>query len=86
MHAPEWLRYWPAAVAIGLMTVIVTVIRTRTQALGPCIAAHSAYNLLMASAVFGVGADQGPGRDIEGSKWAQLPPTVELPFKEGMRP
>jgi hypothetical protein len=74
MHAPEWLRYWPAGVAIGLMTIIVTVLRIRTRALGPCIAAHSAYNLLMASAIFGIRTDSGPGRETEGPKWARLAP------------
>jgi membrane protease YdiL (CAAX protease family) len=74
MHAPEWLRYWPAAVAIGLMTIIVTVLRLRTRALGPCIAAHSAYNLLMASAIFGIQTDGGPGRETDGPRWARLAP------------
>jgi membrane protease YdiL (CAAX protease family) len=73
MHAPEWLRYWPAAMAIALMTVIVTTLRIWTRALGPPIVAHSAYNLLMASVVLGVqpeGAVPGP----DGPKWAQLAP------------
>jgi membrane protease YdiL (CAAX protease family) len=74
MHAPEWLRYWPAAVAIGLMTLVVTVLRIRTRALGPPIAAHSAYNLLMASVVLGIPSDGAvPGPDEP--KWAQLAPS-----------
>lgn len=73
MHAPEWLRYWPAAVAIGLMTLIVTVLRIRTRALGPSIAAHSAYNLLMASVVLGSQPDGLLPRS-DGPKWARLAP------------
>jgi acyl-CoA hydrolase/membrane protease YdiL (CAAX protease family) len=74
MHAPEWLRYWPAAVAIGLMTIIVTALRLRTRALGPSIVAHSAYNLMMAAAVFSVQPDGVPARGTEKTKWAQLAP------------
>ena len=73
MHAPEWLRYWPAAVAIALMTVIVTTLRIWTRALGPSIVAHSAYNLLMASVVLGV-QPEGALPDPDGPKWAQLAP------------
>jgi membrane protease YdiL (CAAX protease family) len=73
MHAPEWLRYWPAAVAIALMTIIVTLLRIRSRALGPSIAAHSAYNLLMASVVFGIPPeDPLPGAD--GPQWAEVAP------------
>jgi membrane protease YdiL (CAAX protease family) len=84
MHAPEWLHYWPAAVAIALMTVVVTLLRIRSQALGPSIAAHSAYNLLMASVLLGVQPDGPlPGRD--GPNWAQVAPapTSRLSDAEG---
>lgn len=85
MHAPEWLRYWPAAVAIALMTVIVTVLRIRSRALGPPIAAHSAYNLLMASVVFyGIQPDGSlPGSDRP--KWGQVvsPPASPPSVAEG---
>jgi membrane protease YdiL (CAAX protease family) len=74
LHATEWLRYWPAAVAIGLMTVIVTVLRLRTRALGPAIAAHSAYNLMMAVAVGGISSEGSPAPGPEGPKWAQACP------------
>jgi membrane protease YdiL (CAAX protease family) len=73
MHAPEWLRYWPAAVAIALMTVIVTLLRIRSRALGPSIAAHAAYNLLMASVVLGIPSDRPPP-GTDGPKWAQVAP------------
>jgi membrane protease YdiL (CAAX protease family) len=53
MHAPEWLRYWPAAVAIALLTIALTVLRIRSRSVGPCIAAHFGYNLVLALAVFG---------------------------------
>jgi membrane protease YdiL (CAAX protease family) len=71
MHAPEWLRYWPAAVAVGLMTVLVTALRLRTRALGPCIAAHFVYNLMMAAALLGTPTDGTPPVS-DGPKWAQL--------------
>jgi membrane protease YdiL (CAAX protease family) len=78
MHAPEWSRYWPAAVAIALMTVIVTTLRIWTRALGPSIVAHSAYNLLMASVVLGVQPD-GAVPETDGPKWAQLAPDSPSP-------
>jgi membrane protease YdiL (CAAX protease family) len=73
MHAPEWLRYWPAAVAIALMTVIVTLLRIRSGALGPSIAAHSAYNLLMASVIFG-SQPNGTLPEPDVPRWAQVTP------------
>jgi len=48
LHAPEWLHYWPAALGIGLLTIVLTLLRLRTASLGPSIAAHCAYNLLLA--------------------------------------
>ncbi len=54
LHAFEWLEYWPAAVALGLLTVLLTGLRVRTRALGPCMAAHVAYNCSLAVAVFGL--------------------------------
>jgi membrane protease YdiL (CAAX protease family) len=75
MHAPEWLRYWPAAVAIALMTIIVTLLRIRSRALGPSIAAHSAYNLLMASVVFGI-PPEGPLPENDGPQWARVAPVA----------
>jgi membrane protease YdiL (CAAX protease family) len=52
LHASEWSTYWPGAVAIGLLTLLVTVLRVRTRSLGPCIAAHLAYNLVLVLFVF----------------------------------
>ncbi len=54
LHAFEWLEYWPAAVALGLLTVLVTGLRVRTRTLGPCMAAHVAYNCSLAVAAFGL--------------------------------
>jgi membrane protease YdiL (CAAX protease family) len=50
MHGPEFV-HWPAAVSIGLMTILVTSLRIRTRILGPSIAAHFGYNLMIASLV-----------------------------------
>lgn len=44
LHATEWIHYWPAAVGIGAMTVLVTVLRARTRSILPCIVAHLCYN------------------------------------------
>jgi membrane protease YdiL (CAAX protease family) len=56
LHATEWAVYWPAAIGLGLLTIFVTVLRLRTRALGACIAAHCAYNLVLVVAAFGFGA------------------------------
>jgi membrane protease YdiL (CAAX protease family) len=56
LHATEWTAYWPAAIGLGLLTILVTVLRLRTRALGACIAAHCAYNLVLVVAAFGFGA------------------------------
>lgn len=44
LHATEWVRYWPAAVGIGLMTVLVTLLRLRAGSIRPGIWAHLCYN------------------------------------------
>jgi membrane protease YdiL (CAAX protease family) len=72
MHAPEWV-HWPAAVAIGLLTIVVTRLRLRTGALGPSMAAHFAYNLLLAAALASVRTDGVPPPGSDDPKWAQLP-------------
>lgn len=51
LHAPEWIRYWPAAVSIGVLTLVVTLLRVRTRSLGPSVAAHFAYNSVLAVAL-----------------------------------
>jgi len=50
MHGPEFV-HWPAAVSIGLLTVLTTTLRLRTRILGPSVAAHFGYNLMIASLV-----------------------------------
>jgi membrane protease YdiL (CAAX protease family) len=74
LHATEWLRYWPAAVAIGLMTIIVTLLRLRTRTLGPAIAAHAAYNLVTSVALAGSAPDRPREPIPEGPRWAQACP------------
>jgi membrane protease YdiL (CAAX protease family) len=44
LHAPEWIHYWPAAIGIGAMTVLVTRMRLRTRSIVPSILAHLCYN------------------------------------------
>ena len=44
LHATEWIHYWPAAVGVGAMTVLVTVLRMRTGSIVPSIGAHMFYN------------------------------------------
>lgn len=44
LHATEWVRYWPAALGIALMTVLVTMLRLRTGSIRPGIWAHLCYN------------------------------------------
>ena len=50
MHGPEFV-HWPAAVSIGLLTVLTTTLRLRTRILGPSVAAHFGYNLMIALVV-----------------------------------
>ncbi|HUL70082.1 MAG TPA: CPBP family intramembrane glutamic endopeptidase [Gemmatimonadales bacterium] len=47
LHAPEWIHYWPAALGIGLLTAVLTMLRLKSASLGPPIAAHCAYNLVL---------------------------------------
>jgi CAAX protease family protein len=72
LHSPEWIR-WPAAVAIGLLTIVVTLLRLRTKALGPSVAAHFAYNLVLAGLLFGAKPQSTPTPHSDGPRWAQLP-------------
>jgi membrane protease YdiL (CAAX protease family) len=50
MHGPEFV-HWPAALAIGLLTILATGLRVRSRSLGPSIAAHFGYNLVLATVV-----------------------------------
>jgi membrane protease YdiL (CAAX protease family) len=46
MHGPEFV-HWPAALAIGTMTILATRLRVKSGALGPAIALHFGYNLVL---------------------------------------
>ena len=50
MHGPEFV-HWPAAVAIGLLTIFATWLRVRSRSLAPSIAAHFGYNLVLATVI-----------------------------------
>ena len=53
LHATEWIHYWPAALGIGAMTVLVTHLRLRTRSILPGIVSHLCYNgALTAVALF----------------------------------
>jgi uncharacterized protein len=64
MHGPEFV-HWPAAVAIALLTVLATSLRVRNGTLGPSIAAHFGYNLVLATVAW-LAMTYGPGE----SRWA----------------
>jgi len=65
MHGPEFV-HWPAAVAIGLLTILATWLRVRSRSLGPSIAAHFGYNLVLAT-VISLAMISRP----EGTRWAR---------------
>jgi membrane protease YdiL (CAAX protease family) len=65
MHGPEFV-HWPAAVAIGMLTVLATWLRVRHRSLIPSIGAHFGYNLVLATVVW-LAMTYGPGR----SRWAR---------------
>jgi membrane protease YdiL (CAAX protease family) len=48
MHGPEFV-HWPAALAIGVLTILATRLRLQSGALGPSIALHFGYNLTLGS-------------------------------------
>ena len=52
VHLPETIHYWPAMVSIGLTGVFALLIRIRAQSVGPAVALHFAYNLVIAAALF----------------------------------
>jgi membrane protease YdiL (CAAX protease family) len=74
LHAPEWHDYWPGAVAIGLVTALVTWLRLRTGSLGPSIAAHLAYNLVLALTFVSVAPTGVPADGTDGPEWAHVHP------------
>lgn len=65
MHGPEFV-HWPAAVAIGLLTILATWLRVRSRSLAPSIAAHFGYNLVLAT-VISIAMVSRPG----GTRWAR---------------
>lgn len=65
MHGPEFV-HWPAAVAIGLLTILATWLRVRTRLLGPAIAAHFGYNLVLATVISIAMVSK-----LEGTRWAR---------------
>jgi membrane protease YdiL (CAAX protease family) len=73
MHGPEFV-HWPAAVAIGMLTVLATWLRVRHRSLIPSIGAHFGYNLVLATVVW-LAMIYGPGK----SRWARdhQSPTIE---------
>lgn len=51
IHLPETMSYWPAVIGVALIAVVTTVLRISTGALGPAIAGHVGYNLVIAALV-----------------------------------
>jgi membrane protease YdiL (CAAX protease family) len=66
MHGPEFV-HWQAALSIGMLTLLATYFRLRTRILGPSVAAHFGYNLIIAGMV-ALAMIARPGQ----SKWAGL--------------
>lgn len=52
VHLPETIHYWPAMVSIGLVGTFTLLLRIRAQSVGPAVALHFAYNLVIAAALF----------------------------------
>lgn len=50
-HLAETLAFWPAAVAIGILTIGTIAARLLTNRLGPPIAMHLSYNSVLAIAL-----------------------------------
>ena len=51
LHVPEAMHYWPALFAITSVAVLTLALRLCSAALGPAIAAHLAYNSVIASVI-----------------------------------
>ncbi len=47
IHISEIKHYWPAAIGVTGMAVTMLWLRLRSSAIGPSIAAHVSYNLLI---------------------------------------
>lgn len=67
MHLPEFV-HWPVPLAIGVLTILATRNRLRSGALGPAIATHLGYNLILAG-VLSLALLVTP----EKSRWALAP-------------
>jgi membrane protease YdiL (CAAX protease family) len=52
MHAPAILWYWPTALVFTLLGAFALALRLRAGALGPAVALHVAYNLVLVLAVY----------------------------------
>jgi hypothetical protein len=61
LHLPDIGAYWPAATAVTLLGLITALLRAQTGRIGPSIAAHSAFNLVMVLTVYGVGFPMNGG-------------------------
>ncbi len=53
MHVTEALSYWPAFLSIAALGVVAGIARERTGSLGPAVAAHFGYNLVIAAVATG---------------------------------
>lgn len=51
VHLPETVHYPPAILATGLLGVVALGLRWSSGRLGPAVAAHAAYNAVLAAAV-----------------------------------
>ncbi len=52
VHIPETMHYWPALAAIALTGASALALRLRTGSLGPAVALHAAYNLIIVLGLF----------------------------------
>jgi membrane protease YdiL (CAAX protease family) len=47
LHLTEALAYWPSIIAITAMALLALRMRLRSSAIGPAVALHFGYNLMM---------------------------------------
>lgn len=47
IHLPETIHYWPSMIAVLLLGVAALLMRIRSEALGPAVTLHLAYNLVL---------------------------------------
>jgi membrane protease YdiL (CAAX protease family) len=60
LHIPETMMYWPSAIAITLLGVGTLVLRIRASAVGPAVAVHFAYNLVLVIVIYGFQGARSP--------------------------